>query len=163
VRSPDLRELLREFYADKLGLTRRHEAAARLVAGYDFNNTYQYIIAREQAQLEWLRRAVAETGGTVTDQVPVPPTPSAGKGAEGQTAILTDDARLMHEFVEKWRPRVEPVIDSRDKLMLGVILGETLEHKRFFDQAIAGRHDLLGRRTSPSEASGRVLPTRWVE
>jgi hypothetical protein len=38
-----------------------------------------------------------------------------------------------------------------------------LEQKRFFDQAVAGRRDLLGRRTSPSEASGSVLPTRWVE
>jgi hypothetical protein len=48
--------------------------------------------------------------------------------------------------------------------MLRVILGEALEHKRFFDQALAGRTDLLGRRgqvLGPSH--GEVLPTRWIE
>ena len=36
--------------------------------------------------------------------------------------------------------------NARHRSMLRVILGETLEHKRFFDQALAGRTDLLGRR-----------------
>ncbi len=39
--------------------------------------------------------------------------------------------------------------------MLNVILGETLEQKRFFEQALAGRHDLLGRRTEDVGAAGR--------
>jgi hypothetical protein len=48
--------------------------------------------------------------------------------------------------------------------MLEVILGETLEQKRFFQQALAGRHDLLGRRTDDVGALvGKVLPTRWIE
>jgi hypothetical protein len=47
--------------------------------------------------------------------------------------------------------------------MLKVILGETLEHKRFFDQALAGREDLLGRRADGAGTEGYVLPTRWVE
>jgi hypothetical protein len=162
VKPPELLELLREFYAEKLGVKRRHEEGARLVGEYNFNNTYQYIIAREDAHLDWLRRAIAERGGAAADQVPVPPLPSS-KGAQGQSAILADDARLMQALVERWRPRVEPVTDSRQQQMLRVILGEMLEQKRFFDQAVAGRRDLLGRRTSPSEASGRVLPTRWVE
>lgn len=48
--------------------------------------------------------------------------------------------------------------------MLNVILGETVEQKRFFEQALAGRQDLLGRRTSDvGERVGAVLPTRWIE
>jgi hypothetical protein len=50
--------------------------------------------------------------------------------------------------------------------MVGVILGETLEQKRFFDQMIAGREDLLGRRAngpaSPGTGGG-VMGVRWVE
>ena len=48
--------------------------------------------------------------------------------------------------------------------MLRVILGETLEHKRFFEQALAGRTDLLGKREKQLGAAfGEVLPTRWIE
>ncbi len=159
----ELLELLREFYTEKLGLKRRHEEGARAVGTYQFNNTYQYIIAREESHLDWLRRAIGDLGGVPPDQASVPPVPSTGKSAERQSAILTDDARLMRDAVGRWRPRVEQVHDSRQKLMLRVILGEMLEQQRFFDQALAGRSDLLGRRTSPSEASGTVLPTRWVE
>jgi hypothetical protein len=48
--------------------------------------------------------------------------------------------------------------------MLRVILGETLEQKRFFDQALAGRTDLLGRRGEEvGPRVGEVLSTRWIE
>ena len=48
--------------------------------------------------------------------------------------------------------------------MLRVILGEVLEQKRFFEQALAGRVDLLGQRGgAPRPARGEVLPTRWIE
>lgn len=158
-----LLELLGEFYAGKLGLKRRHEAGARLVGQYDFNNTYQYVIAREEAHLDWLRRAIASLGGVAAADAPEPPVPQAGKGAAQQSAIIEDDAHLIRGFLDRWRPRVEQVTDSRQKIMLRVILGEMLEQERFFDQARSGRTDLLGRRTSPSKASGTVLPTRWVE
>jgi hypothetical protein len=46
--------------------------------------------------------------------------------------------------------------------MLNVILGETEEHRRFFDLALAGRADLLGRRADGAGTGGGVLPTRWV-
>ncbi len=162
VKPSDLLALLREFYAEKLGLKRRHEDGAREVGEYDFNNTYQYIIAREEAHLDWLRRAVVALGATVPDQAPAPPVPS-GRGRTRQAAIIADDAALIQQFLDRWRTRVQQVTYSRQKLMLRVILGEMLEQKRFFEQARAGRHDLLGRRTSPSEASGTVLPTRWVD
>lgn len=158
----DLLELLREFYAGKLALKRRHEAGARVVGQYDFNNTYQYVINREEAHLDWLRRAIASLGGAAVDDVPVADVPAGGKAA-GQTAVIEDDVRLVQQFLDRWRERVEGVTDSRHKIMLRVILGETLEQKRFFEQAAAGRTDLLGRRTSPSKASGTVLATRWVE
>jgi hypothetical protein len=163
VKPTELLELLRQFYAGKLALKCRHESGARLVGQYDFNNTYQYVINREEAHLDWLRRAIAAVGGALPDEQPVPSLPRAGKGAAEQTAIIEDDSRLMEEFLERWRPRVEQVTDSRQKIVLRVILGEMLEQKRFFDQAHSGRTDLLGRRTSPSRAAGTVLPTRWVE
>ncbi len=154
----ELVDLLRDFYVQKLGLKRRHEAGARQIGEYDFNNTYQYVIVREEGHLDWLRRALARVGVDVPEEVPVAPVPSGG-----QKAIFEDDARSIQAFVDRWGPRVEQVTDSRQKLMLRVILGEMLEQKRFFDQASAGRTDLLGRRTSPSKASGTVLSTRWVE
>ena len=47
--------------------------------------------------------------------------------------------------------------------MLDVVLGESLEHQRLFEQAAAGFEDVLGRRTDGAGASGGVLPTRWLE
>jgi len=163
VKPPELLALLRDFYAEKLALKRRHEAGARLVGQYDFNNTYQYIIVREETHLDWLCRAVRSLGGEVPEGGAAPHLPAAGKDVVEQTAIIEEDSRLMREAIERWRPRVEQVSDSRQKLMLRVILGEMLEQRRFFDQALAGRTDLLGRRTSPSKATGTVLATRWVE
>ena len=49
--------------------------------------------------------------------------------------------------------------------MMQVVLGETLEHKRFFDQIAAGREDMLGRRAngpgSPGTGDG-VMSVRWL-
>ena len=53
--------------------------------------------------------------------------------------------------------------NARHRSLLRVILGETLEHKRFFEQALAGRTDLLGRRADGAGTGGGVLPIRWVE
>ena len=61
----DTLALLREFYNDKASLRQRHAAAARHVPNYDFNNTYQYIISREDVQIGWLQDAIAGLGGTV--------------------------------------------------------------------------------------------------
>ena len=36
----------------------RHVAVARFVTDYEFNNTYQYIIAREDVHLSWLEAAL---------------------------------------------------------------------------------------------------------
>jgi len=65
--------------------------------------------------------------------------------------------------VDHWRPRGAAMAHARHRTMLNVILGETLEHKRFFEQAALGFEDLLGRRTAGAERVGAVLPTRWLE
>jgi hypothetical protein len=162
VRSTELLELLSEFYVDKLDMRQRHAAAARYVSDYDFNNTYQYVIAREDLQLNWLRDAITDMGGTLTDGVEAEPR-FGGKGAELQRSIITADRDAAQAFVDKWRKRLPAITHARHRNMLNVILGETLEHKRFFEQALAGRSDLLGRRADGAGTGGGVLSTRWVE
>ena len=57
----DLLPLLQEFYREKLAMLLRHQAGARLVGQYDVNNTYQYIINREETQLSWLDEGDSRT------------------------------------------------------------------------------------------------------
>jgi hypothetical protein len=162
VKPAEALELLREFYRDKSAMRQRHAASARLVADYDFNNTYQYVIAREDVQLNWLRDAIADLGGSIEDQ-PETTLNAQGRRDEAQRRVIGEDRDAAQAFVERWRPRVEAVTNARNRIMLRVILGETLEHKRFFDQALAGRNDLLGRHADGAGTKGDVLPTRWVE
>ena len=158
----DQLELLSEFYRDKAGLRARHVAGARLVRDFDFNNTYQYVISREDVQLTWLRDAIADLGGRV-DEVAEPSLQAEGKGNEAQARVLAEDRDLARGFVERWRDRVEKVTNARNRIMLRVILGETREHERFFEQALAGRTDLLGRSADGARTRGAVISTRWVE
>jgi hypothetical protein len=159
----DLLGLLQEFYRDKLAALLRHQVGARSITQYDFNNTYQYIINREDVQLSWLSSAIAGLGGTAAD-MPEPTRDIAGTGAAAARSILQEDARDAQAFVDRWRTRVEAMTNARHRGMLLVILGETLEQKRFFEQALAGRTDLLGRRGEQlGPAFGEVLATRWVE
>jgi hypothetical protein len=162
VKPAALLDLLRELYRDKATLRQRHAASARFVANYDFNNTYQYVINREDVQLGWLQDALADLGGK-GDEVPEPELAPAGKGTDAQTSVIREDRDSAQAFVDRWRDRVEQVTHARNRVMLRVILGETLEQKRFFDQALAGRQDLLGRRADGAGTGGGVLPTRWVE
>ena len=87
--------------------------------------------------------------------------------AEAQPAafrpILEEDARTLRAFVDRWRSRVEAMTHARHRTMLNVVLGESLEHVRLFEQGAAGDEDLLGRRTSLAERVGAVLPHRWME
>jgi hypothetical protein len=163
VKPEALRDLLIEFYRDKLALVLRHQDGARSISQYDFNNTYQYILAREETQLAWLAAAITDLGGAVPggDAIEALPTPG-GKG-DIQRSILEDDSRLAQALVERWRPRVDGVTNARHRGMLRVILGETLEHKRFFDQALAGRVDLLGRHADGAGSRGSVIDRRWIE
>ena len=158
----DALELLREFYRDKASLRQRHAVSARHVPNYDFNNTYQYIINREDVQLGWLQDAIAAFGGSV-EPVGEPAVTIHGKGEEAQASVIREDSAGMQAFYDRWRDRVEKVTNARNRNMLRVILGETLEHKRFFDQMVAGRLDLLGRSADGARTAGAVIGTRWVE
>jgi hypothetical protein len=168
VKQQELQQLLTGFAADRLALLQRHEAGARAVSHYDFNNTYQYVISREETHLSWLQNALADFGTPLpgpSKTLAVPQTPKPGKKVDAATdrSILEDDASHLGAFVEHWRPRVAPMTHARHRTMLDVIFGETLEHKRLFDQAAAGFEDLLGRRTGGVARQGAVLSTRWME
>src|SRR5262245_11386986 len=165
----DLQKLLTEFAAGRVALIERHEASARTVSNYDFNNTYQYVISREETHLSWLQTALSEYAAVLpppgANALPPPPAPTRGKSIEAGSfrAILEADARYLGAFVEKWRAPVDAVTHARHRNMLNVILGESMEHRRLFEQAAAGFEDLLGRRTGGVPRVGAALPTRWLE
>jgi hypothetical protein len=167
VKQSDLQPLLSEFAADRVALIQHHEAAARVIAHYDFNNTYQYVINREETHLNWLVTALAEYGAPLPPPSRELPLPEVKKSKKVEAAayreILEQDARQLADFVTRWRPRVEAMTDARHRTMLNVVLGETLEHQRLIAQAASGFEDLLGRRTGGVARQGGVLPTRWQE
>lgn len=168
MKQTELQHLLTEFAADRLALLQRHEAGARVVSHYDFNNTYQYVISREETHVTWLQTALVEFGVPLpppSRALPVPVAPKPGRKAEAGAfrGILDDDARQLGAFVDRWRARVGAMTHARHRIMIDVILGESLEHKRLFEQAAAGFEDLLGRRTGGVPRQGAVLPTRWLE
>jgi hypothetical protein len=164
----DLQALLSEAAAERLAILQRHEAGARVVANYDFNNTYQYIISREETHLQWLQNALAEFGVPLppaASAIPVPEVAKQGKKIEvgAYRGILEDDAQRLGAFVQRWRPRVEAMSHARHRIMMDVVLGESLEHQRLFTQAASGFEDVLGRRTDGAARVGQVLPSRWQE
>ena len=165
----ELQTFLATIAAERLALLQRHEASARVVSHYDFNNTYQYVIAREETHLQWLQNALAEFGAPLPPAaagVAAPEAPARSKKKMDPSifrGILEDDARGLGAFIERWRPKVAEMTHARHRIMLDVLLGESAEHKRLFEQAAAGFEDLLGRRTSGASRVGEVLSTRWLE
>ncbi len=153
-----LTSVLTDILGDKLALRRRHVAGAEHVASYEFNNAYQYVIDRESTHLAWMRAALQDVGGEAVEPQPVE-LPATG----AERAIIEDDAWTAQAFVDRWRAPVDAMNHVRHRRMLDVVLGETLEHKRFFDLAVDGRTDLLGRRPAGAGTGGGVLPRRWVE
>ena len=164
----ELQAFLTEAAAERVAILQRHEAGARAVGNYDFNNTYQYIISREETHLQWLQNALAEFAAAIpaaASVIPVPAAVKTGKKADAGSyrGILEDDARTLKAFVQRWRPRVEAMTHARHRTMLDVILGESMEHSRLFEQAASGFEDVLGRRTDGAARVGEVLPSRWQE
>jgi len=164
VKPTDLLAILRECHRDKLTMRQRHVAVARHVSQYDANNTYQYVINREDVHLSWLEAAIAGLDGAV-EPVPEPVVAAPGR-KQSFLPLVEEDARAAHALVARWRPRLEAVTHARHRSLLGVILGETAEQARFLDQIAAGRTDQLGRRSngpgSPGTGDG-VLGVRWLE
>src|SRR5215510_14795879 len=105
----ELKKLLTEFAAGRVALIERHEASARTVSHYDFNNTYQYVINREETHLAWLQNALAEYSAVLppagAGALPAPPAPTRGRKVESGAfrSILEDDAQYLGGFVDKWR------------------------------------------------------------
>jgi hypothetical protein len=160
VSAQPLADLIRDFYLERVRQLMRHEDVAAVVPDYDANNAYQYIIARVQTHLSWLLHALLDLGA------PTPADPARGtvpsvKG-DSWKGLAGEDARGNAQFVDKWRPLVEPVTHARHKGMLKVILGEMLEHKRLFDQAAEGRKDLIGTSLEINDHSGSVMSVRFV-
>lgn len=157
---PTLAELIRDFYLERVSLLMRHEDVAQLVTDYDINNAYQYIIAREQTHLSWLQHALLALGAQLVND-PARGAPLSAKG-DAWKSLAADDARSATQFVGKWRAKVEVVSNARQKGMLKVILGEMLEHARLFDQAAAGRTDLIGTSLAINDHPGVVMANRWT-
>jgi hypothetical protein len=162
VTAAELLDFINAFYRDKLTLRNRHVAAARHVGDYNFNNTYQYIVNRDDMHVRWLQDAIVDLGGGPEDQ-PVPELKPSGNAEQAQRSVIGADREAAAKFVERWTPRVDALPNARHRSLLKVILGESIEQQRFFDQALAGRQDLLGRRADGAGTKGVVLPTRWVE
>jgi hypothetical protein len=164
VKPADLLATLLEFHKDKLTLRQRHVAVARQVSQYAANNTYQYVISREDVHLSWLDAAIAELDGTpaVVDEPALP----GLVWNESFMPLVEQDAREAGAFVNRWRPRLPALSHARHQSMFNVILGETMEQKRFFEQIAAGREDALGRRANGPKSPGTgdgVLGVRWIE
>ena len=156
-----LAELIRDFYLERVKMLMRHEDVAQVITDYDINNAYQYIIAREQTHLSWLQHALLDLGAGLADDPARGAAISPVKG-DAWKSLAADDAKGNAQFVEKWRAKVAGVTHARHKGMLEVILGETLEHKRLFDQAAQGRQDLIGKSLEINDHSGNVMTTRWT-
>ena len=163
----ELQQILTDFTADRVALLERHEAGARVVSHYDFNNAYQYVISREETHLGWLQSAIGELTTALPKASTTIAVPDIPKGKKGDPTVfrgvLEDDARHLASFVERWRPRVAAMTHARHRIMLDVILGESREHQRVFEQAAAGIEDMLGKRTGGVPRQGAVLPIRWME
>ena len=157
----ELLEFLTAFFRDKLTLRNRHVAAAGFVTDYNVNNTYQYLINRDDMHVRWLQDAIVDAGGTPAEQVV--PDLDPGDEKDASRKVITADRDAAQKFVERWRERVDSLPNARHRSLLRVILGETLEQQRFFEQALAGRDDLLGRRADGAGTGGGVMKTRWVE
>jgi hypothetical protein len=161
VKPAELVALLQECYTERLAQYERHKAVAAHIGPYDANNTYQYVINREETHLSWLADALNELRAPLP---PAPPGPSitVERGKDAWRSLVLEDAQRGRQSLEKWRPRVEALTHARNQTMLRLMLGEVAEQIRFFDQAAAGKDDLLGRSTVGAGKRGSVGSSRWL-
>ncbi len=76
MKNPEQLALLQEFYRDRLALMARHIEGAKAVSDYEFNNTYQRVIAREELHLQWVRDAIVDLGGEAPTTITRDPRPA---------------------------------------------------------------------------------------
>jgi hypothetical protein len=161
VRPSELVGFLSECYRERLAQVERHKAVAAHVPNYDVNNTYQYVINREETHLSWLADALAALDVPLPPPLPGPSLTIA-RGKDAWRALVQEDVRTAREFIDKWRPRVEEMTNARHRTMLRLMLGEAQEQARFFEQGAAGLEDLLGRGGEGAGKRGVVAGTRWI-
>lgn len=158
VKPAELLALLQECYRDRLRLMTDHQASARQVGQYHLNNTYQYVIAREETHLRWVADAIARLRGRAPDAQP-----AEARAPSSEQQVIQADLEREHRFVDRWQPRIRQVTNARERRMLDVILGESLEHAHFFAEALAGDTELLGRSITGAGQRGTVIADRWLE
>ena len=164
VKATELLAVLREFYRDKLdhdgsgtSPSRRHVAALR----FQQHLPVRHLPRGRAAELAARRHhRHGQASSSRWRSRPSPPR----KGETGRRSSLDRGPRRRAELRRTSGARgSRRMPNARHRSMLRVILGETLEHKRFFEQALAGRTDLLGRRADGAGTGGGVLGTRWIE
>ena len=153
--------LLQECYRERLAMAERHKAVAVHVSDYDANNTYQYIINREETHLQWLQDALADLSAPLP-AASSPPSVTLDRSKDAWRAAATEDAQKGRAFLAKWRPLVESLSHARDQTMLRLMLGEVEEQTLLFEQAAAGQPDLLGRNGVGAGKRGLVAGARWI-
>ncbi|MEZ5288807.1 MAG: hypothetical protein R2712_29210 [Vicinamibacterales bacterium] len=158
--STELQSLLRDFYLARLALLMRHEEVARQVSACDTNNACSHIIAREGHDVVAPARADGPAGADSGR-------PRAPVGGHGQGRRLEGALRRGRHGRPAVRGHTAAARRARHARApqghAEVILGEMLEHKRLFDQAAAGRSDLIGTHLPINERRGVVAATRWME
>ena len=124
------------------------------------NNEVHIQLKLKQTDAKILQ-AIEDRGATV-DEVPEVEVKAPAKSKGALLAFFKDEVSLTQAFVDKWSPRVDQMTNARNRSMLRVVIGETLEARRFFEQMAGGRTDLLGRSADGARTAGVVLPVRWV-
>ena len=132
---------------------------ARSVTDYDANNAYQQVLGRQDVHLRWLSDAIDSLGGAASSPGQSQDNAVTTPRADVKT-LVEADALAQRAFIERWAPRVEAMSNARHRKMLELILGEMAEHLRVFEQALAGRSDLLGRHSDGKVLRGEVMATR---
>jgi hypothetical protein len=154
-----LLELLQDGYRETLELVQARQVNARSVTDYDANNAYQQVLGRQDVHLRWLSDAIDSLGGAASSPGQSQDNAVTTPRADVKT-LVESDARAQRAFIERWAHRVEAMSNARHRKMLELILGEMAEHLRVFEQALAGRSDLLGRHAASKVLGGEVMATR---
>ena len=154
-----LLDLLQAVYRETLDIVQARQVNARSITDYNANNAYQQVLGRQDVHLRWLTDAIDALGGAASSPGRSQDDAIATPRADVKT-LVEADVRTQSAFIERWSPRVKAISNARHRKMLGLILGEMAEHLRVFEQALAGRSDLLGRHAAGKVLRGEVMATR---
>ena len=160
----ELKKFLTDFAGERLALLQRHEAARprRQPLRFQQHLSVRHRPRRDASVLAGERARRARRRRFRRPTLPLPVTGRAERARRARSPRIgtssPDDAKFLGAFVARWRDRVATVTHARHRTMLGVVLGESLEHQRLFEQAAAGFEDVLGRRSGGVARVGAVLP-----